>query len=792
MTEGWGLHVSGFHMFRVVKKLKCLKKPLRKLLYEKGNLYENVNNLRVELEKAQLELDSEPSNFALHEKEAEYVRLFTDALLMEERFLKQKFKVEWLKVGDSNSSYFHKLVKGRVSRHQIDVVTTLDGDLVTDVGVPTAFVSHYEAFLGQSGYTIPLHAHDLFMNRLHPEVALDMVNPVTAQEVKEAIFSMGNDKSLGPDGYTACFFKESWDIMASDVILVVQEFFVSGKLLKELNHTIIALIPKLMHNYHLDRSSPRCAFKVDIQKAYETMDWGFLKEVLIAFGFHDQMVGKRGIRQGDPLSPYLFTIIMEVLTLILQRRVCIFDDFLYHRYCSNLELVNLCFVDDLFLFAHGDSSLARVIMEALDEFKNSSGLTPSLPKSMAYFCNVLNHMKLSILQILPFDEGRLPVKYLGVPLVTSRLVYRDCKELLERIRSRIKDWKNKSLSAAGRLQLARSVISSMHVYWASVRGKAKVLWEVVCLPKKEGGLGLRRLELFNKALMVSHIWNLLVRKESLWVKWIHEYKLRGRHFFEIPCRATCSLWFDRWSPIAPLADVVTSRDIHRAGFGISSKVKDVVFNGGCSADVLEWRNNMGEAKNFSVAAVWNCIRPRSDEVDWCHVVWFSNCIPHHAFHLWLVARRRLKTHDMLRQWDFNGSLLSFQCPLCDGPPDSHEHLFFECSFSSQVWGHMRNLAGLSNVAGSIQVIVDTLIPFLKRRSARSVVAKLVVAACSYFIWQEQNSRLFNNQTRSFRQVIECIKSLVSLKLLSCYFKKSRDALFFKQLWELLDSIIRNA
>nr|GEZ78871.1 reverse transcriptase domain, reverse transcriptase zinc-binding domain protein [Tanacetum cinerariifolium] len=68
------------------------------------------------------------------------------------------------------------------------------------------------------------------------------------------------------------------------------------------------------------------------------------------------------------------------------------------------------------------------------------------------------------------------------------------------------------------------------------RGEVKVSWEVVCLPKKEGGLGLKRLELFNKALMVSHIWNLLVCKESLWVKWIHEYKLRGWHIFEILCR----------------------------------------------------------------------------------------------------------------------------------------------------------------------------------------------------------------------------------------------------------------
>ncbi|GKC01325.1 ubiquinol oxidase, mitochondrial-like protein, partial [Tanacetum coccineum] len=70
------------------------------------------------------------------------------------------------------------------------------------------------------------------------------------------------------------------------------------------------LTQELMHNYHLDRGLLRCTFKVDIQKAYDTVDWDFLKRVLI---------GKRGLRQGDSLSPYLFTLIMEILTLMLQR-----------------------------------------------------------------------------------------------------------------------------------------------------------------------------------------------------------------------------------------------------------------------------------------------------------------------------------------------------------------------------------------------------------------------------------------------------------------------------------------
>ncbi|GKE47761.1 hypothetical protein Tco_1479019, partial [Tanacetum coccineum] len=84
------------------------------------------------------------------------------------------------------------------------------------------------------------------------------------------------------------------------------------------------------------------------------------------------------------------------------RRVRESEVFAYHRYCSKLELVNLCFADDLFLFAYGDTSSTSVIMAALDDFKLVSGLTPSLPKSTTYFCGVTNYVKHAILQILPF------------------------------------------------------------------------------------------------------------------------------------------------------------------------------------------------------------------------------------------------------------------------------------------------------------------------------------------------------------------------------------------------------
>ncbi|GJU24535.1 hypothetical protein Tco_1163156 [Tanacetum coccineum] len=678
-----------------------------------------VKRLRHELDTVQRDLDLDPFNSNLRDEEAAYVQAFNEASLMEERFLRQKAKVDWLRDGDANFAYFHKSVKSRVTRSRIDIVTDLEGTVT------------------------PLNVSNMFQKRLNEMDALEMIRAVSDKEIKDAVFSMGNDISSGPDSFTAAFFKEAWDIVATDVISAIREFFVNGKLLKEINHTIIALIPKvaspacvndfrpisccnvlfkcitkilsnrikeslkslispnqstfvpgrsisdnilltqeLIHIYHLDRGSPRCAFKIDIQKAYDMVNWSFLKEVLI----------------GDPLSPYLFTPVMEILTLMIRRRVRDADLFTYHQYCSKLELVNLCFVDDLFLFAHGDANSASVIMSALDEFKQVSGLTPSLSKSTAYFCNVLNHVNLSILQILPFKEGRLPVKYLGVPLVSYQLIYRDCKELIEKVQKRVNDWKNKSLSTAGRLQLIQSVIGSLHVFWASVfilpsrilleieqimrgflwchgslsRDKLKVAWEVVCLPNVEGGLGIRRLDTFNKALMVSHIWKILSLKELMWVKWIHAYKLRGRNFWDIPCRGNMT-----WVGVNFSSDNLCFGNLICITWGwfydigLVTKVRDLMINGHLSwphswlgkylmlssipdpvtvpstPDVLEWRDSYGTAKKFSVKTVWY---------------------------------------------------------------------------------EMKGFAGLPNSSSSIDAILNDIYPFAMKKTSRSVIAKLVLAA----------------------------------------------------------------
>ncbi|GKC26909.1 putative RNA-directed DNA polymerase [Tanacetum coccineum] len=542
-------------------------------------------------------------------------------------------------------------------------------------------------------------------------------------------FSGRNDKSPGLDGFTAAFFKEAWDIMASDVINAVKEFFVNGTLRKELNHRIIALIPKvssptrisdyrpisccnLMHNYHLDRGTPRCAFKVNIQKAYDTVDWDFLKTIDLE---HMGSFSIDWCRYG--VVPLLFLSVK----------------------INVMDLINLCFADDLFLFAHGDVDSARVIMEALDEFKLAS-------------------------------EGRLPVKYLGVPLVSSRLLYRGCKELIEKVHNRIKDWRTNLFGCPAMeedLNLVQSVIGSMHVYWASVFIlPTRMLLEIEQLMR--GFLWCQGTMRKGKSKVAWEVVYLLSHKESLWVKWIHTYKLRDRSFWDVPLRGNMMwgwrkilqlrpiirefiwnkvsngsnvlAWFNKWVVGSPLADTVLVRDMYRAGFDLKTKLSKVIID-----NVWRWPTDW-LLKYPNIISLPVPMLPRNTVVPWFKVVWFSEAIPRHAFLMWLVIKGKLNMQDKM------------------------------------VWSRIKVLVGLSTASSSIYDIVDQIVPISKQRQVRCIIAKLVISACAYFIWQERNWRLFRLQKRTVAQVIECIKSSVWLKLLSCSFKMSKKAKDMLTLW----------
>nr|KAJ0189677.1 hypothetical protein LSAT_V11C800388260 [Lactuca sativa] len=566
----WKSEIEGFGMFRLCQKLKLLKKPLRKLLNNHGNFAEKVSKCREELCRVQSSLDLDPCNEDLRFEEGIYLQSFLNASWEEESYLKQRAKVHWLKEGDYNSAYFHKVVKGKINRNRIETIHDGNGKWKEGEEAFKVIVDYFGEFLGVEHDVVPiLRPDNLFSKKLDIQQALDMVKDITNEEIKAALFDIDDDKAPGPDGFSSKFFKKAWMIVGNDFCYAVKEFFLSKKILKEVNATIIALVPKvstpgkvrdyrpisccnviykciskvivnrirehlgclvsdnqsafipgrsildnvllsqeLVKGYHIDRGFSRCAMKVDIQKAYDTVSWKFLHDILKEFGFHESMItwimncvttssfminingsfhgffqGKRGLRQGCPLSPYLFTLVMEV-------------------------------------FCHGNSGSIKVVKKAMDEFANSAGLVPNLAKSHIFFGNVKEPFKRKILRILPFVEGKLPMKYLGIPLISTKLFNRDCKGLIDKVKKRVNDWKNKSLSYAGRLQLINVVLASLPVYWASVvllpkgiikevekimrnflwnsgqncKGVAKVSWNKICKPKIYGGLGLKNLK----------------------------------------------------------------------------------------------------------------------------------------------------------------------------------------------------------------------------------------------------------------------------------------------------------
>lgn len=302
----------------------------------------------------------------------------------------------------------------------------------------------------------------------------------------------------------------------------------------------------------------------------------------------------------------------------------------YHPYCQNIGLTHLCFADDLLVFSDGTKRSIEGILEIFTEFACASGLKISLEKSTIYMAGVTDAAKQSILEQFPFDTGTLPVRYLGLPLLTKMMTVNDYTPLLEKIRNRISSWTARYLSFAGRLQLISSVIQSLTNFWMSAfrlpksclreidkicaaflwsgpelnPRKAKIAWTEVCKPKEEGGLGLRPLLLANKVSCLKLIWRILSGK-SLWVDWINHYLIRKGCLWsfkvtsslgswmwkkllkyrdlaanltkvDVHCGSSTSFWYDYWSPLGRLIDIAGLRGCIDLGIPVDSTVDRVL------------------------------------------------------------------------------------------------------------------------------------------------------------------------------------------------------------------------
>ncbi|XP_057774811.1 uncharacterized protein LOC130993790 [Salvia miltiorrhiza] len=624
---------ASFPIVNVMLKLKNLRACFRVWNREVfGNVDSSVRRLQNQLMDVQKRISEIGYTESLFDDEIKLQAELNGTLTQKNSLLQQKSRITWLHDGDRNTKFFHRVVKfkkrnGPITRLNIDGTDVYEprtieqhivnhfATLFTDDGSPLADSVEIEAF--------STHAVTDEQNNL-------LVRIPGEGEIMATVFGMDANSAPGPGGFSGMFFQTCWGIIKSDVIIVVQTFFRHSYLPNGCNSNTMILIPKkdtvdsvsdlrpiVLSNFFfkiiskimaarlsvvaaahvspnqfgfisgrnihdcimLSSEGFNCmqrtnrglnmACKIDIRKAFDTIRWGFIVQVLRATGYHEDFIRwvqiiftsarisilyngnlsgyfacSRGVRQGDPLSPILFGIAEDVLSNIFQS--CVESSHLIPMGFSRTTNfpTHLFYADDIILFCKATVQNARKIQEIINYYGSISGQICSSEKSNIFFARrVPTDRRRAIQRALHFSIGCLPTSYLGVPIFIGRRRKAFFLPIYDRIVQKFARWKGLQLSIAGRLCLVKSVIQSslvhsMMVYkwpnsllhsldrkcrnfvWTGSVDKKPtcvVSWGCACSIKEEGGLGIRSFTLMNKSYLMKLAWKMIKG-----VDWVHQ------------------------------------------------------------------------------------------------------------------------------------------------------------------------------------------------------------------------------------------------------------------------------
>ncbi|KAL0444064.1 UNVERIFIED_CONTAM: hypothetical protein Slati_2129100 [Sesamum latifolium] len=182
---------------------------------------------------------------------------------------------------------------------------------------------------------------------------------------------------------------------------------------------------------------------------------------------HGFFLGKKGLRQGDPMSLGLFLLCMEFFSRLIKRNTTN-SNFNFHPKCEKLKITHILYVDDLMFFSRGDLPSIHILMEYLQEFRDVSRLAVNTSKSNIFTAGIQNDVLDGILAMTEFARGEMSVRYLGIPLTAKRFSVTDSSPFVDQITSCVRKWTAKSLSFTGRLELVRSVIQGLEGFLLQV------------------------------------------------------------------------------------------------------------------------------------------------------------------------------------------------------------------------------------------------------------------------------------------------------------------------------------
>uniref|UniRef100_A0A803Q2Q6 Reverse transcriptase domain-containing protein n=1 Tax=Cannabis sativa TaxID=3483 RepID=A0A803Q2Q6_CANSA len=656
VSDSWARQVKGTKMYQVVVKLRSLKQGLYALNMKHFNdVPASAISAKENLDFCQEKLWVDPLNGELQKQEKDARDLYAQAQETDHSFLQQKSNLNWLKEGDINSGFFHAYLRARRTKNRVLSITNLEGVRVEKP---------------DQGPVVTKEQADMLLAEY------------TVDEGKKTIFEIPGNKAPDLDGYESFFFQDNWEIIGKDTAEAIMSFLHTGQLLKELNSTVLTLVPKsklsvrtwwgiiglLLVQCALRIKKANCMIKLDLQKAYDTIEWDFIEDMLYGIQFPPKF-----INLGDPMSPLLFVVGMEYLSRIM-RKIGKKSNFIFHERCGGLELNHLSFADDVLLFCNGDFKSIYYMLQGLKLFSHTSGLVSNPSKSAVYCSNMTEADVQRILDASGFQKQSLPFKYLGVPICAKRISSADCKLLVEKMMARIKTWSSRNLSFAGRVVLINSVLMAIHSYWCQVMlllkkivskiesicrsflwkgqytliGVPLVAWASVCQAKSSGGLGFRCISDWNKATLFKYVWAIVKKEDNLWVKWVHNVYIKDEDWWTYKPTAQAS-WY--WKKVVMVKEQMKS-------FGSINTAQD----------------------KYLVAAGYRELHVQSTRVFWNKFVWNRFNIPKHSFIAWLAMLGKLKTKERLMRF---GVIEEDICLLCNDSSETIEHIFFCCQYSKE-------------------------------------------------------------------------------------------------------------